>query len=71
MIHFNVVWLRRLVASFSHPRAGCYPTPVSVGFMVVKVASGRGFLPLVWFSAVSITTAMLRTHSSVTDAVES
>jgi hypothetical protein len=40
-----------------------------VGFMVSKAASGRVFLPLVWFFAVSITTTMLRTHSSVTDTV--
>jgi len=32
-----VVWLRQLVACFSHPRAGFNPTPVNVGFMVGKV----------------------------------
>lgn len=68
-IDFNVVWLRRLVASFSHPRAGFNPTPVRVGFMVSKVALGRVFLLLVRFSAVSFTPAVLHTHSSITGAV--
>ena len=39
-IHFNVVWLRRLVACFSYPRAGFNPRPVSVGFMVGKMVLG-------------------------------
>jgi len=39
-IRFNVVGFRRLVAFFSHPRAGFNPTPVSVGFMVGKVVLG-------------------------------
>jgi len=39
-VHCNVVWLRRLVAYFSHPRTGFNPTPVSVGFMVGKMVLG-------------------------------
>jgi hypothetical protein len=54
-----VPWLTRLVARLS-PRT--YIRPLHVGFMMDKLGIDS-FLRVVWFSAVSTTTPMLRTRA--------
>jgi hypothetical protein len=44
-----VPWLRRLVAGFPPRRPGFEPRSRHVGFMMDKVATGAGFLPVLRF----------------------
>jgi hypothetical protein len=49
-----VPWLRSLVVGLSSRRPGFTPGSIHVGFVVEKVALGRGFLRVFRFSPVNI-----------------
>jgi hypothetical protein len=60
----NMSWLRRLVAGLSQRSPGFDLGLVHVGFVVDKVAMGRGFVRVIWFPCQYHSTVALHTHIS-------
>jgi hypothetical protein len=58
-------WLRRLIAGISPTRPGFNPRPVHVRFVVDELTLRQVFLPVLWFSPVSIIPPVLHTHSLI------
>jgi len=62
-----VPWLRPLVASLSTRRHQFNPWPLHVGFVVDKLTTDQGFLPVYQLSSAINIPTLLHTHAFIYD----